>query len=120
MYHYLTGAASWYMLTLVTEVFGIRGEYGDLVICPRLVREQFGKRGTASVELSFAGKQFRVTFANLTGGDFGEYRLGKAYLSRSDAARMHRLELTDGKAVLERSTIQTLPETGNAIMIELM
>ena len=120
MYHYLTGAASWYLLTLVTEAFGVRGEYGDLVVRPRLVREQFGKRGTAGLELTFAGKQFQVTFANLTGGDFGEYRLGKAYLSGNDAAQMRRLEIRDGKAVLERSVIEELPETGNAIMIELM
>ena len=31
MYPYLTGAASWYMLTMVTEVFGVSGEYGDLL-----------------------------------------------------------------------------------------
>ncbi len=120
MYHYLTGAASWYMLTIITEVFGVRGEYGDLVICPHLVREQFGKRGTASVELAFAGKAFQVTFANLTGGDFGDYRLGKAYLSSGDAAQMHRLELRNGKAVLKREIIQKLPGSGNLVMIELM
>ncbi|MFR8331610.1 MAG: hypothetical protein ACLU9S_03880 [Oscillospiraceae bacterium] len=28
MYHYLTGAASWFMLTMITEVFGVRGEAG--------------------------------------------------------------------------------------------
>ena len=26
MYHYLTGAASWYMMTMITEVFGVHGE----------------------------------------------------------------------------------------------
>ena len=28
MYTYLTGSASWYMLTLVTEAFGVRGTSG--------------------------------------------------------------------------------------------
>lgn len=28
LYHYLTGAASWYMLTVITCMFGIRGEEG--------------------------------------------------------------------------------------------
>ena len=28
MYHYLTGAASWYMMTMITQVFGVRGEAG--------------------------------------------------------------------------------------------
>ena len=31
MYHYLTGAASWFMLTMITQVFGVRGEAGDLI-----------------------------------------------------------------------------------------
>ena len=29
MYHYLTGAASWYMMTMITQAFGVRGEAGD-------------------------------------------------------------------------------------------
>ena len=28
MYHYLTGAASWYLFTMITEVFGVRGVFG--------------------------------------------------------------------------------------------
>ena len=27
-YPYLTGAASWYMMTMVTQIFGFRGEWG--------------------------------------------------------------------------------------------
>ena len=37
MYPYLTGSASWYLLTLVTEVFGVKGELGDLALEPKLV-----------------------------------------------------------------------------------
>ena len=48
MYTYLTGSASWYLLTLVTEAFGFRGYLGDLVLrtetgC-RTVRS--GRKGT--------------------------------------------------------------------------
>ena len=41
--HYLTGAASWYMMTMITEVFGVHGEAGDLVIKPKLLKKQFDK-----------------------------------------------------------------------------
>ena len=41
MYHYLTGAASWLMLTVLSEIFGVKGAYGDLMIAPKLVAEQF-------------------------------------------------------------------------------
>ncbi len=100
MYHYLTGAASWYMMTVMTEAFGVHGENGDLVITPRLVREQFGEAGEAAIDFSFAGKQFHVVITNPDGKDFGEYRAGRT--------------------VLSRETIRPLPESGNVITIELM
>lgn len=36
MYHYLTGAASWYLLTVVTKLFGVSGKWGDLEISPMI------------------------------------------------------------------------------------
>lgn len=42
LYPYLTGAASWYMLTEICWVYGVRGEWGDLVIAPALQKAQFG------------------------------------------------------------------------------
>ena len=120
VYHYLTGAASWYMMTVITEVFGVRGEDGNLTICPKLVREQFDETGTASITLPFAGKRFQVTFANLTGKDCGEYRIEKAYLVNSSSSEMRRLPVLGGRAVLDRKEILHLPEEENQIMIELM
>ena len=64
MYHYLTGAASWYMLTVITEVFGVRGELGDLILEPKLMECQFDQEGKASIGLTFAGKQIQVNYYN--------------------------------------------------------
>ena len=64
MYHYLTGAASWYMMTMITEAFGVRGEAGDLILAPKLLAEQFDSEGTASITLPFAGKDFKVAYIN--------------------------------------------------------
>ena len=55
MYHYLTGAASWYLFTMITEVFGVRGVFGNLLVHPKLLAEQFDEAGTASVSVTFAG-----------------------------------------------------------------
>lgn len=99
MYHYLTGAASWYMLTVITQVFGVHGEGGELVIEPKLVREQFDGNGEAAIDLSFAGKQFHVVIANPEGKDFGVYRAPRTVLSREE--------------------INSLPESGNTIRVEL-
>lgn len=64
MYAYLTGAASWYLLTMVTEVFGVKGVMGDLVIAPAFMPEQFDAHGNAEVKLIFAGKKFDIRFSN--------------------------------------------------------
>ena len=53
MYPYLTGSASWYLLTIVTEAFGVRGRLGDLVLEPKLLSEQFSKEGTARLNNAF-------------------------------------------------------------------
>ena len=80
MYHYLTGSASWYLLTLVTQVLGIRGEWGDLLLAPKLVPDQFGKGGQISAEVCFAGKRLKVTYLNRSRKPYGHYRIESALL----------------------------------------
>ena len=57
MYPYLTGAASWLILTVLTQMFGITGEKGNLKISPKLLAEQFGEEGIAEVNCRFAGRK---------------------------------------------------------------
>jgi len=64
MYPYLTGSASWYLLTMLTEVFGVKGHLGDLVLEPKLVSHQFGADGHASVLTQFAGRRLQITYRN--------------------------------------------------------
>lgn len=64
LYAYLTGAASWYMLTMITAVYGVHGELGDMVIAPALMPEQFDEAGNAALHLEFAGKKFDIFFHN--------------------------------------------------------
>ena len=64
LYAYLTGAASWYMLTMITEVFGVKGDLGDLVIAPFLLPEQFDENGNAGLKLEFAGRKFEIIIHN--------------------------------------------------------
>jgi len=62
MYHYLTGAASWYLMTVLTEMYGIKGSYGDLCFEPKLLKNQFDAEGKASASLTFAGRKLVVTY----------------------------------------------------------
>lgn len=76
LYHYLTGAASWLLLTVLTEMFGVKGSLGDLVIEPKLVLEQFDKNSLAEVGLTFARKQLLVQYENPGRKEYGEYQIG--------------------------------------------
>jgi cellobiose phosphorylase len=75
MYSYLTGSASWYVLTLITRAFGIKGKDGDLLIEPKLAPAQFPEKGNISISRTFAGRKFRITFANPQGLSRGKYKI---------------------------------------------
>ena len=75
LYHYLTGAASWYVYTVVTELFGIKGEEGALAIEPKLLKSIFGKDGKACIRLPFRNRPFEIEFINADHLEYGEYRI---------------------------------------------
>jgi cellobiose phosphorylase len=75
MYTYLTGSASWYLLTLVTEVFGVRGNMGNLSLDPKLVNPQFDETGEAYLTTLFAGKTLKIRYHNPQTLDYGEYQI---------------------------------------------
>lgn len=122
MYHYLTGAASWYMLTFLTEAFGVRGKAGDLEIAPALMKEQFDEEGTARLELPFAGKQFHVILKNPHQLEYGEYHVTAARIDDTELPCMP-CKREDGtksvKAVLKRAEILKLSEDVHEIEIVL-
>jgi cellobiose phosphorylase len=74
-YHYLTGSASWLMLTVLTEMFGVKGNMGDLFLEPKLMPEQFDVVRKASVRLVFADRKLRVQYHNPKGLKYGEYKI---------------------------------------------
>ncbi len=75
MYTYLTGSASWYLLTIVTKAFGVHGKLGNLVLEPKLVAEQFGKEGKAHLVTRFADRILNIVYINPVHMDFGVYRV---------------------------------------------
>lgn len=89
LYHYLTGAASWLLLTVLSEMFGIKGELGNLKFQPKLMLEQFDENGKASVETVFDDKPLHITFDNKSKKEYGTYEVsaitinGKAYASNN-------------------------------------
>ncbi|MBU1087392.1 MAG: cellobiose phosphorylase [Candidatus Omnitrophica bacterium] len=75
LYSYLTGSASWYILTMLTEVFGIKGHFGDLVIEPKLTREQFSNTDTVSTSCYFADRRISIIIQNPTKLEYADYKI---------------------------------------------
>jgi cellobiose phosphorylase len=96
MYNYLTGAASWLMMTVITQVFGVRGDMGDLLFDPKLLKEQFDENGEASLNLQFAGKDFIVQYHNPDKLDYDAYTIGKIVVNGAELSPgADRVSLTD-------------------------
>lgn len=106
MYPYLTGSASWYLLTMLTEVYGVRGDLGDLVIAPKLLARQFDLNGNTTVGTLFANRELKITFRNQGKLDFGQYKIGKVRINGQKAAVMS----VDGGVKIRRSEIDALTE----------
>ena len=112
MYNYLTGAASWLMMTVITQVFGVRGEMGDLLFDPKLLQNQFDNEGNASLNLQFAGKDFCVQYHNLDKLDYDAYKIGTISVNGVNlSAGADRIPLSeiqkmgDGKQVVDITLI---------------
>lgn len=96
MYPYLTGAASWYVFTLQTQIFGVLGDEGDLLLSPKLLAEQFDSNNEASIRVDFAGAQLEVVYLNPARRSYGGYivaetKIGEqSFSGRNGAIRIAR------------------------------
>lgn len=114
MYPYLTGSASWYLLTMLTEVYGVRGELGDLLLAPKLLACQFNAEGQTTVRTLFAGKKLQVTYQNQQGLDYGQYKIGGMLVN----GQPFEAETVPNGVKMKRHTLEAL--TGQIeILVEL-
>lgn len=75
MYPYLTGAASWAVLLVLTKMFGVASVNGKLRLEPALLASQFDAEGKASVTAYRKGKPFTLTYFNPGKLDEGSYKI---------------------------------------------
>lgn len=113
LYHYLTGAASWFFLTVIEEVFGVCGNLGDLKIAPKLDKSWFDQNGKASMDFSFEGVLFKLELSNDYQKDYADRELAAARLDGEDIS-------TDKNAVIiPRSVLEDL-DTDRRHRIEMI
>ena len=93
-YPYLTGAASWYMMTVVTQIYGFRGLWGDLMIEPKILLEQFDTEGNFSAEIPYRGQTFSVVYQNPGRKEYGKYQIGEIWIDGSNIAGLKSRQLT--------------------------
>jgi cellobiose phosphorylase len=107
MYPYLTGSASWYLLTLVTRVFGVFGKLGDLALAPKLVSAQFDSNGEAGIATLFCGRMLEVIYKNPAGLEYGSYRIGAITIDGNGIPGIDRSATT----LVPRATIDKLDDS---------
>ena len=114
LYNYLTGAASWYLMTVVTENFGVRGNAGDLYIEPKLLASQFDENGQAAITLPFRGKVFEVKFYNSSKKTYGEYEISRVILDGENITGYQK-----NAACVSASTIDAMNSVNHKIEVYL-
>ncbi len=116
MYHYLSGSASWLLMTVLTEMFGFRGEYGDLVLAPKLVKEQFDETGKAAAYAFFLGKRIELVYSNPQGLEYEDYRITGIKVGGKAAG----FATKDGKTVkISKQALEQLLESQESCTLEV-
>ena len=109
MYNYLTGSASWLLLTVLNEIYGVKGSLGDLVLEPKLVSEQFDESGEAAVSTVFAGRKINIVYENKSKLEFDAYKIKAIKLNETDIEVKHE----DDIAKIDRALIEALDENSS-------
>ncbi len=81
LYHYLTGSASWLIVTMLEEVCGVKGHYGDLKIAPKFAGRQVKELGEISLTTAFADHKIKVIYHNPQKLEFSRYAIQEIKLN---------------------------------------
>jgi cellobiose phosphorylase len=112
MYPYLTGSAAWYLLTLLTEVFGVKGRLGDLVLAPCFTADQFAGKDKLKVRTIFGGKILDIEYHNPQSLPHESYRIVAVEINGQDRG----IASDAVQAVFPSKEIATWPEHTHIIV----
>ncbi|MCF7925068.1 MAG: cellobiose phosphorylase, partial [Candidatus Izimaplasma sp.] len=104
MYTYLTGSASWYLLTLVTQVFGIQGQWGNILLNPKLVKSDF-HHTKASIKTMVNNRSITFEYINTEDLDYEDYIITKVM---ADNQSIPFEESTEGVIINGQLTVDKL------------
>lgn len=101
MYNYLTGSASWLIITVLTEMFGVKGKMGNLLFDPKLLLKQFDENNEASIEMNFANRNLVIEYVNELRRSHDEYKVSEIYIN-------DKKYIFEEKPIINRSIIRGL------------
>lgn len=109
LYHFLTGSASWLLLTMVDQVYGIQGKIGDLKLDPKLVPSQFDGDHKASISTYFADRKLEITYENKNKKSVDNYTVKEIIIND----QLIDFTLENQAAVIKRNIITDLETNKN-------
>lgn len=116
MYHYLTGSASWLLLTALTQMYGVKGEVGDLRLKPYLQKDQFDDKKEASVFTIFADRKLKVTYINQSSLEPNRYTIKKVFIDN----KMQLITEDKNEYIIKREVIEGLDSNQiHEVIVEL-
>lgn len=128
MYHYLTGSASWLILTMINEVYGIKGYFGDLILKPSIPNYLLKEDKTVSIRTIFLNRPVTVHYQFETQeSSKKEYEISRCYIGGNvyieDGKAVHddvSILTTDGSVLIKKNLIDMLGITKGAIDIKVI
>ena len=105
-YCYITGSGAWTVMTMLLEIFGVRGSLGNLCFFPKLLAKQFGEDKKMGVQTLFQGKRLKVTYFNPEGLSFGNYRVSRIECNGKEISYQEK----EGRAIVNREIVEASQE----------
>ena len=94
MYPYLTGSASWLILTIIDMVFGVNIENNQLILKPKLTVNEFNNN-KATIKTKIVNKVITITYVNDLGLDYGQYQIKEIYLNKKLVESLYLKDIND-------------------------
>ncbi|MNC70209.1 hypothetical protein D3C75_1209930 [compost metagenome] len=94
------------LLTMVTEVFGVKGKLGDLLLQPKLMKDQFDQDGKASIRTVFAERGLDVVYSSTSGAEYGECQIHSVMINGAEVT----LQRVSEGVLIPRCLLAALPE----------
>lgn len=88
-YAYLTGSSSWFLMTLITEIYGVKGVKGRLMLEPKLSANYFDKDKTSVISTIFSKYKINVNYYNPRMLTFDDYCITKVSVNDLDVEINH-------------------------------